>query len=189
MGLDAIELIFRLEKELGVKIPKDEVAGAFFTAGTVHRYLVAKLHGKHQEVPDIMPLYQEVDVAVNRITGRWKLTRTLNLNKRFPPEVRAEKWNAMERALGISLPELEHSSRIPRECDSTVALTFWLVEHFPERVQWFPVGCERIGTMANRQWSEDEVWTVLCDGICDTLGVSPKDVTYDARMVEDLGMN
>jgi hypothetical protein len=75
---------------------------------------------------------------------------------------RAASWQALEKALGISLPQLEHLAdeefpKIPRQCDSVISLTYWIVEHHPERVEWFPVSCERTGKMATRQWSEDEV--------------------------------
>jgi hypothetical protein len=42
--------------------------------------------------------------------------------------------------------------------------------------------------MADRKWSEDEVWEILRECIVDALGVKPEQVTPDARLVEDLGM-
>ena len=68
-------------------------------------------------------------------------------------------------------------------CDPTLS------EHFPERVEWIPVSCKRTGTMASRTWTEQEVWDILHECICDALGVKPEEVISDARMVEDLGMN
>ena len=73
--------------------------------------------------------------------------------------------------------------------DSVISLTYWIVEHHPERVEWFPVSCERTGKMATHQFTEDEVWAILCECICRALGVKPEEITPDSRMVEDLGMN
>lgn len=195
MGIDALDLTFRLEKRLGIKISWAEaVAGVFNTAGTLHGYLVAKLQGEYRELPRIDPLFLEVSQAVNRITGWWRLTSSLDLNRRFSPTTRAANWHALEDALGLSLPELEQTAddkfpKIPRKCDSVISLTYWIVEHHPERVEWFPASCERHGKMAAHQFSEDEVWAILCECICDALGVKPEEVTPDSRMIEDLGMN
>ena len=194
MGIDALDLAFRLEKRFGVVITRDEAYAALFhTVGHLQRNLVAKLNGKCRDVPRIEPLVMEIAEAVNRIAGRWKLTFSLDLNKRFPPATRAAKWEALETALRVSLPKLEESSdgepaRIPPQCDSLIALTYWIAEHHPERVEWVAVSGERKGKMAAYTWTEQEVWDILRECICDALGVKPEEVTPDARMVEDLGM-
>jgi len=194
MGLDALDLAFRLEKRLGIKISRAEGQAILFdTAGTIHRYLVAKLQGEYQQAPRIEPLFLEVSRAVNRLTGWWRLTTSLDLNKRFPPANRAANWRSLEETLGVPLPELEQSAdeafpRISRQCDSVMSLSYWIAEQHPKRIEWFDVSCERTGKMATHQWNEDEVWQILRECICDALGVKPEEVTHDARMVEDLGM-
>jgi acyl carrier protein len=196
MGLDPLDLIFRLEKRFDIEIRRAEgLAVLFDTAGTLHRHLVAKLRGECHKVPEIEPLFTEVCGAVNRITKRWGLTLSLStdLNRRFAPANRAAKWRALEEELGISLPQLEHRTdeafpSIPRHCSSIMGLTYWIAEHHPELVAWVPVSCEGTGKMDTHQWSEDEVWAAMCECICDALGVDPEEVTYGARMVEDLGM-
>ncbi len=194
MGIDALDLAFRLEKRFGITISRDEgIAVLFDTPGTIHRYLVAKLAGEYQRTPKIEPLLVQVSGAVNRISGRWKLTSQWDLNKRFAPATRPANWRALEQALGISLPPLESSGdeappKVPRKCESLISLTNWIVEHYPERVEWLPVGCERTGKMGSHHWTKEEIWDILCDCICDALGVKPKEVTPDARMIEDLGI-
>jgi len=42
--------------------------------------------------------------------------------------------------------------------------------------------------MAPHTWIDEEIWDILRECICDALGVESEDVTCDARMVEDLGM-
>ncbi len=195
MGIDALDLVFRLEKRLGITISRHEaVATVFDTVGTFHRYLVAKLNGEYLSVPKMEPLFTEVVKAVNQITGRWRLTSSLDLNRRFPPATRAANWQALEEALGITLPKLEDSAdgaapRIPQRYSSVIALTYWIAEQYPKRVEQIPVSCERTGKMASRTWTDEEVWDILRECICDALGVKPEEVTPDARLVEDLGMN
>ena len=54
MGIDALDLSFRLEKRLGITISQPEAIATFFdTVGTIHRYLVAKLNGECRSVPKI----------------------------------------------------------------------------------------------------------------------------------------
>jgi acyl carrier protein len=195
MGIDALDLVFRLEKRLGITISRHEaVATVFDTVGTFHRHLVAKLNGECRCVPKMEPLFTELVKAVNQISGRWRLTSSLDLNKRFPPATRAANWQALEEALGITLPQLEDSAndvapRIPQRYSSVIALTYWIAEQYPERVERIPVNCERTGKMASRAWTDEEVWDILQECICDALGVKPEEVTPDARLVEDLGMN
>jgi hypothetical protein len=50
------------------------------------------------------------------------------------------------------------------------------------------VNCERSGKMANRNWSADEVWEILRESINEVFSVIPKEITRDARFVDDLGM-
>ena len=116
------------------------------------------------------------------------------LNKRFPAARRETCWQSLEKMLGVSLPQLERPPgkkypRIPRQYDSVVSLTYWIIEHHPERAQWSPVDCRKTGKSAERTWSEEEVWEALCDCISDALGVKREKVTPDARMIEDLGMD
>ena len=195
MGIDALDLVFRLEDRLGITISRHEaIASCFSTAGDIHRYLVAKLRGESGQVPRIDLLILEVSRAVRRIAGRWRwLIPSSNLNTKFPPASRAANWLALETALGVSLPPLEHPAdqefpRIPRQYESAFTLAHWIAEHHPERIEWIPVSCERKGKMASHSWTEEEIWDILRECICDALGVKPEEVTPDARMVEDLGM-
>ena len=136
----------------------------------------------------------EVAKAVNRIAGRWRLTSSLDLNRRFPAATRAARWQIMQEALGIPLPQLERSdrrvslSKSHGNATSIRSMTYWIARRHPERLEWIPVNCEPRGKMATHQWSDEEVWAVLRECICAALGVKPEDVTYDARTVEDLGM-
>lgn len=194
MGLDALDLCFRLEKRLGVKIPGPEIWASFFdTPKTLHRYLMAKLSGDCRQVPAIQPSVMEVSKAVNRVAGWWRLKTSADLNKQFSGSYRATSWDALQRELGVSLPPLEQAEgemwpKIPPQCDTIISLTYWIIEHHPERVDWLPVSCERTGAMANHTWTEGEVWEVMCDCMVAALGVKREEISPDVRMVEDLGM-
>jgi acyl carrier protein len=193
MGLDALDLVFRLEKRLGIKIPADEFFAVFITPRKLHDYLMAKLNGNLGGIPSLAPLYKEVNTAVNRTVSWLWGNPTRDLNKRFSASHRQACWNSLENELRISLPKLVQSPqelelRIPRECDSVLSLTNWIADNYPDRVEWMPVDCKRSGKMADRTWTENEVWEILRECIVDALGVKPEEVTPDARLAEDLGM-
>ncbi len=195
MGMGALDLCLRLEKQFGVKISHQEgYAVLFDTPGAIHRYLMAKLRGEYQKAPDIESLVLKVYKSVNRITGWWRLTSSTDLNKRFAPAKREACWQSLEKELGISLPKLDHPPdegfpEIPRQCDSVMSLTNWIIEHYPDCVEWLPVSCERSGETAEHEWTEEEVWEILRECIVGALGVKPKDVTRDAQMIKDLGVD
>jgi hypothetical protein len=135
--------------------------------------------------------------AVERIGGRrifsCSYSSLSDCNKRFPPEKRRAQWLALQEALGLSLPELEQPPNeeypcVPRECDSILKLSHWIAEHYPDRVEWAPLSLDRAGKMADKTWTEEEVWRILQDCIVDALGVKREAVTPEARMIEDLGM-
>jgi hypothetical protein len=194
MGLDALDLCFRLEKKFGIKIPLEEGLAAFFdTPTTLHHYLVAKVKGECREIPAVEPVARTVLKAVNRVAGWWRLKTSTNLNKQFSQSYRLTAWAALEKELDVSLPPLEQSPgekfpRIPAQCDSILNLTYWIIEHYPDRVKWLPVSCVRIGKMADRTWTDGEVWEAMCDCMVDALGVKRTDITPNARMIEDLGI-
>ena len=157
MGMDALDLVFRLEKRLGITITRAEaIASCFNTAGDIHRYLVAKLRSECGQVPRMDLLCLEVSATVGRVAGRWRrLIPSPNLNKKFPPATRAANWRALEAALGVSLPQLKYPAgrefpSIPPQYESEIALAYWIAEHCPERVEWMKVRCERKGKMASR---------------------------------------
>lgn len=194
MGIDALDLVFRLEKRFGITISRDEAqASCFHTVGDIHRYLISKLRNEVQHVPNIFRLITEVSLAVGNVTGRWRrLLPSTNLNTKFPPATRAAQWQALEAALQVALPQLERLPdqvpRVSRLVETDLALAYWIAEHYPERVEQLPIDCRRTGEMANHAWTDEEIWDVLRECICDTLGVKPAEVTPDARMSEDLGM-
>lgn len=195
MGIDALDLVFRLEKRFGFTIGRDEAqASCFNTVRDIHRYLIAKLRNEARTVPNLFGLITDVSLAVSNVTGRWRrLIPSTNLNTKFPPATRAAQWQALEAALQVALPQLEHPPdqafpRVPRLVETDLALAYWIAEHYPERVEQLPIDCRRTGEMANHAWTDEEIWDVLRECICDTLGVKPAEVTPDARLVDDLGM-
>ena len=194
MGLDALDLCFRLEKRLGIIIPQAEGQPFASTVGNLHQYLMDKLNGVDRDVPVLWPVLKDVWDALRKSTPRWRCPKNwVDLNKDFAPAKRVEIWRALETELKIALPDLEYSPnepypRIPRICDSAISIMHWIIEHDPARVAWAKISCERSGKMADRSWSEVEVWEILRESIVNGLGVKPEQVTSDARLVEDLGM-
>lgn len=196
MGIDSFDLAHRLEQRFGIVFGEAERQALIgHTVRTLHRHLLAKLRGECDKVPDIEPLFTEICRIVHRLTKRWRLTLSLStdLNRRFPATARLEKWRALEKELGLSLPPLEHAPgdrhpTVPQPCSSVMGLCRWIAEHHPDRVEWLPIDSTRTGPAATHSWTEQEVWQALGDCLIDVLGVEDDEITFDARLVEDLGM-
>ena len=200
MGLDALDLCFRLEKKFGLSIKRDEaVAVLFTTPGTIHRHLLAKLSGQVETVPAFESLYLEVAQAIGRHNLPQKpgfVSRLLRIEgESLSPEQRLAIWRDFENTLGCPLPDVDHeiSQRFFQtfpKYDPVSVLTLWIMENHPARIkEWVSVSCERKGKTADRQWSEEEVWDGLVECITGALGVKRAEVTPNARMIEDLGIN
>jgi len=43
--------------------------------------------------------------------------------------------------------------------------------------------------MAQRAWTDAEIWEIMTECLCAVLGIKPEAVTANARLVEDLGMS
>jgi acyl carrier protein len=198
MGVDALDLKFRLEKKFGIKIGYEEGFVAFTgTAATLHRYLMANLSGECHRVPAFEPLYFEVTQAINRLPKSSKsgIFAKLKTNSHFPDFDELETaWKLLEDELGVSLPSVKEPVakqifRVFSRSNVRTSLTLWIAENHPERVkQWVPVSCERRGEAADRTWTEQEVWEAMCKCLVDVLGVKQEEITPDARLIEDLGM-
>jgi hypothetical protein len=95
--------------------------------------------------------------------------------------------------LGVELPPLEPQpsgvSRIPASCATHTRLMFWMMEQRPDCVVWkAKAGQSRAPDNAS-EWNAASIQIAVFQAITEALGVDPDEVTLDADMVEDLGMD
>lgn len=195
MGIDYLDITFRLEKEFGIRILEGEQIFLFDRVQTVEELIWDKLQGIQRELPIEPRLYtQQITLAILGLPGcrkdRWGWG---SLERMIPEEGRAENWERLGVTLGVPLPELEVSasdsaSAFPSELRTVGGLVHWVYLHHRDRIPLFrersvgepPAGAER--------FRREDVRKIVQEVLCEALGVEPSRVTPEARLVEDLGM-
>ncbi len=195
MGIDVIDLQFRMEKRFGIRIDQDEYI-YFQTPGQITCLITEKLKGCSPAIPDYSATWQPIWKAIKSLPGyrrRWFWFPTVNLSNYIGTELRTESWEALNTALGVTLPPLEQPVGsgppvIPDNISSFLSLMSWLVDHHPERVVWKREASRNQPPLNADQWTDEAIWQAVKSAISDGLGVDEADVIPNARMVEDLGM-
>jgi acyl carrier protein len=180
MGLDAIELILRIEDEFAIEIT-DEEAEKIATVGNLHDLVISKLAmdgGPGLMMTAFHQTRNAIVVATN-IPKRSIHPSTL-LNDVIAEKDRARLWKSVRSASQLAMPDLE---------------TTWVL--YGDR---YPSGVTTVGELAEKvlmlnrrkltaglqQWNAQDVWKSLCATVVDQLGVRPDQLTRDANFVSDL---
>jgi acyl carrier protein len=192
MGIDLLEITFRIEKQFGMKIQGD-ARGAFQTAGTLSEHVWLRLQGIQSGSPDFGELSKQIDDALPPKSVRRWWFQSADFEGRFENGDIEENWRRFQKLLGMSLPPLIRCSetkklRLPRGFRTYASVTLWLLQNHSERMKWhrqpsvtdLPVGAENISRQA--------CWEAVRDILADVLLVDPGQVTPEAHLIEDLGM-
>lgn len=193
MGIDAYDLSFRLEKRFEISFDRDDLIYLFQSPRQVIRLVTARLSGEILPIPDVPAMFERITSAIQSVPDYRRRWFRHTLEASFPKERRELNWSAFGDALGVTLPALPASEsevpELPRECSSHVRLTFWLMEHAPERVLWKRSPAECVGqTPVGHDWEPEQIQQAVVETIVDVLGVDIDEATLDADMVEALGM-
>lgn len=193
MGIDHLDIKFRLEKKFNLRIDNDEMWFAFKTVGTLYEFVWQKLQGIQPALPlEGWCLYEHVLALTLKLPGaRNRFWQTFE--RMIPRQNRGDSWKELSELLGCPLPPLverptDSTLSFPKECETPYELANWLFKHHSDR---FPVFREQQITAppdGGTQWTRAEVWAGIQEFLIDTLGVEPEEVVPEARLVEDLGM-
>ncbi|MBI1311464.1 hypothetical protein GC176_09165 [bacterium] len=193
MGIDGLDMRFRLERRFDISIDSEEQTYLYATPARIEWLVREKLADRQPAIIDPHAHGQWMLDALNSIPGRntgW--LSLMSFERTFPEEHRWRMWEAFGDALKIRLPALELKDspcpRIPWHVSDFGKLTFWLLDHHPES---FPIkrsGTPLISIGTGRWLKEDEITTGIVDVICECLGVKPIEVTPDTLLRDELGM-
>ena len=190
MGIDLIDLAFRLEKRFGIQIERDQCA-YFLTPGQIAWLVSEKLHGRNPAVPDYFAMWDRVQAALKTMPNyrrRWFHDYYSDLNRIVPSENRPQNWTALGEALGVPLPPLDHSSvldppAIPKCVSSLLSLSSWIMEHYPDRFIWKKSATECAPPVDADKWTNESIWEAIKKTISDALGVDDMpDHFFDAPL-------
>jgi acyl carrier protein len=181
MGLDAVELIMRVEEEFGIEITDGE-AGQAATVGELHKLVVSKIEPQSLKVCLTSAAFfrtrrafmDALSIPKDRIRPSTAIEFVL------PERDRAQLWASIRKASPLAMPDLK---------------TAWLLYGNQYRS-----GVETVGDLAGKVLAlnykyllaefggqtEQDVWKALCAIVVDQFGVKPEQVTPEARFYEDL---
>ncbi len=192
MGMDGLDLCFRLERRFEIEIDSEEVIYLYLTPARVEWLVLEKLAGRQPAIVDVPALMAWIMDVLKEVPGRrtgWMSSRTFE--RAFPPERRPELWRAFGDQLGVDLPPLElpdsDCPRIPRHVSDCRNLAFWFIDNHPDRC---PIDREGtpLGRLGTGLWQDQKVSAAIVEELCDALGIEPIEVTPDVLMVDELGM-
>lgn len=195
MGMDLLDLTFRLEKRFGIDLESVELFYFIDRVSRVEDLVWDHLQGIRPALPVEPRLFAERIVReILSLPGtrkdRWGFG---SLDRMIPEEGRAENWKRLGEVLGLPLPELRSSTTgtaliFPKELQTVGSLVYWTYKNHKDRL---PLSRERIiGTPPKgaERFNREDVTRIVREAICDCLGVKASRVTSEARLIEDLGM-
>ncbi|MDA1231469.1 MAG: hypothetical protein O2856_11895 [Planctomycetota bacterium] len=119
MGIDLLDVSFRLEKTTGVMLTADDWSGLAsdkdIVVGDVYTLLICRLGLAHEIRTDIElneSIWHQVQAAVSRISSKSpvEITMETTLDNLFSKETRRTRWSTLRKELGLGIPHLENSA-------------------------------------------------------------------------------
>jgi acyl carrier protein len=181
MGLDAVELIMRVEEEFGIEITDGE-AEQVATVGGLHKLVVSKIEPQSLNVCLTSVAFFRTRRALMDVLSipKHRIRPSTAIESVLREQDRAQLWASVRKASSLAMPDLE---------------TAWLLYGNQYRS-----GVETVGDLAGEVLalnykrlfhefgglSEQDAWKPLCAIVVDQLGVKPEQVTAEANFVKDL---
>ena len=140
MGIDGLDLTFRLEKTFGFQINRKdgEMWFVFQTPGTIHDFVWQRLQGIHPARPiDPWLLSEHIASTAIRLPGAATQIWIRTFANIFPVENRLENWKRLGEILNCPLPRLivtsaETGPQFPKGCRWPSQLVSWLLKNHPD---------------------------------------------------------
>lgn len=217
MGIDLLDVCFRIEKRFGMKIRYQlAVPLQMWTAGDLFEYVWHGLQGEEpawgawdakQEI--LIPSWkrrEQTTAYLSSFQTGWGGLFTIvpsRLDRMIPEDRRLEVWNRVAEIWGVDPPPLLGSSPLgSSSIDSEIRsfpprcmTTNDLMDVF-ERAWW--IGLFKYQDQWRpsttpppkeaAKWTRESAWEVMVETISYSFGVKPEEVTPEARLIADLGM-
>lgn len=138
MGLDILDIQFRIEKTFDIKLSGGDFTGLVrdrdITVGDLYKVVLRKIHLRDVARHDIRlnyRLWREVQGVLESVTKtpRERIELKTPLETLFPRETRREAWDALRSACPHRIRELEYPKIVGR-LGFTLAVAVVLIEHF-----------------------------------------------------------
>lgn len=197
MGLDGLDLKFRLERAFHISIDRLEMMPLFNSPGKTHEFIWHRLQGNHPACrSEPTPLFDEVHAAIRDLSSfrrRLFLFSKPTFERMILPQARVQSWEMLSNRLNVTLPPLDERDPLvplfPKECNTERALCHWMWRNCEDRLSIQREEFREAPPEGADQWTRESSWKKVQEIIADCLDVSLDKVTPDASMSEDLGMD
>ena len=190
MGIDFLDIAFRLEKEFGIRIERGELSYCL-TVSQMHWLIKEKLAGRNPPIPDVDAVFQRIGNELKKLPSYpkklFKLFPGGDLENLLAVQDRESNWKEFGEALGVQLPPLESSGKLPKNVSTLSQLFSWLLEYHPETMIWAKPASTCPRPPDADKWTDELVWEKLKETLSDALGVDEAEIVPGARLIEDLG--
>ena len=176
MGVDFIDVVFRLERRFGVRLDPDEHFYLLRT-GWIHFLVWEKLHGRSPPCPDFSAVYRDV----LRIAGHQPpdgFWRRLFRHRRVAQD--AEFLRQLDD-LGYSRP--------PPDLTLAHHVAAWIAftdrDRAPQKERARPAAVPPRAEV----WTQESVWEAIRKELEGALSIDAESITPESWLMEDLGAN
>lgn len=193
MGIDSLDLTLRLQQHFGIEIHADETVYLYESPRRIIRLVTARLSGEILPIPDYMPAIKNITTALESLPDYRRLWFRRHLEAHFPRTNREANWRLFADFLDVDLPPLEPAEsgvpRLPLECRTHMRLMFWMLDQNSDRIPRLSPHDARPTSPNAADWDREKIQRDVLDILQDVLGLHEDEITLDADMIADLGMD
>ena len=207
MGIDMLDIGFRVEKNFGLKKfrPLPPVGPPLWTAGDLFELIWRGLQGEESAwewapVWELMPhaweLRRQSSSYLRGFHPGWTIFMPDQLDRLIPVADRPGVWNRLLTLWEVNVPRhvppaSDGGFEFPIGCQTTHRLIdlferAWWESRFQRQDQWRP--STHPPPPDAHKWTREAAWLTFVEILCESLRVDVDEVTPNATLVGDLGM-
>ena len=208
MGIDMLDIGFRVEKKFGLKKfrPLPPVSPPLWTAGDLFEQMWRGLQGEEpawefsliwEPAKQAWELRRKADDYLRSFHQGWRMFMPHQMDRLIPMAGRAEVWKYLSALFEVDVTPLDLASTgdevpFPPHCQTTRQLLdhferAWWDGRVPRQDQWRPSAHPPPADA--QKWTRETAWLAFAEMLCACLGLDDDKVTLEATLIGDLGMS
>lgn len=208
MGIDMLDIGFRVEKKFGLKKfrPLPPVSPPLWTAGGLFEQMWRGLQGEEpawefsliwEPAKQAWELRRKADDYLRSFHQGWRMFMPHQMDRLIPMAGRAEVWKYLSALFEVDVTPLDLASTgdevpFPPHCQTTRQLLdhferAWWDGRVPRQDQWRPSAHPPPADA--QKWTRETAWLAFAEMLCACLGLDDDKVTLEATLIGDLGMS
>lgn len=182
MGLEAVEIVIKIEERFQTRIPDFE-AEYISTVGKLYEFLMRRIQRQNSSHCITSSIFYSIrQILVNNYGANRKDIRPISILSELIPQIERFKfWQTVEQKLSVDLPRLKRSKMIQ-----------WNGDCFPENIE--TVGdltheCCHLSSITDEFQLLDKqlIWIEVCQIVGEVANVNPESLMPATNFFRDLG--